>query len=198
MSLLPISAVVLAGGRARRMGTNKALLAFEGKPLIQRIVDDLSNVCEEVLISSNERELYRFLNREILPDLFPGAGPLAGIHAALTEARYPWLFALACDMPYWSPHLLKRLWGETRTEKYQVICPHSEEGPEPLHALYHRDCLPSVESTLKDRLYKMTSFFPHVGVRHLLYEEISLDAPEGKCFRNWNTLSDIETAEVSL
>ncbi len=78
-----ITAFILSGGKSSRIGTDKALLSIEGKPLVQRLVELLDSIFSEVVISSNELDLYNFTGKKIVQDIYAGRGPLAGIHSAL-------------------------------------------------------------------------------------------------------------------
>ena len=78
-----VCAVILAGGQSRRMGFNKALIDVNGRPIISLLIDQVSQVTNRILISSNDSSSYRFLNFPVVPDHFAGCGPLAGLHAAM-------------------------------------------------------------------------------------------------------------------
>jgi len=189
---LPISGCLLAGGQSLRMGRDKALVDFEGKPLIARLAERLSAVCDEVLVSARSPDAYAFFELPMIEDCFPGRGPLSGIHAALQACSRPWLFALACDMPFFSEALLREQWRLGATGRWEVICPESEGGLEPLHGLYHKRILPEVEKALAGEDFQVSSFFPRVRTRTLSWEEVREVDPEGFCFRNWNRPEDVE------
>ena len=77
-----LSVVVQSGGQSTRMGENKALRIFLGRPLIQRVVERLAPIADELLVTTNQPEAYAFLKLPLLPDLQPGRGPLGGLHTA--------------------------------------------------------------------------------------------------------------------
>ena len=91
------SAVILAGGKSRRMGRNKALLEFDGETLIQRLYRLLDDDFDEVLVSANDPETYGFLDAPLVPDIYEGGGCLAGLHAGLLSARGESCFFAACE-----------------------------------------------------------------------------------------------------
>src|SRR5690242_9357236 len=124
-----ITAVILAGGRSSRMGSNKALLPYRGGRFIEAIHRQLQDLFDEVLLVTNTPEQYAFLPCRKVPDIFPGLGALAGLHAGLHHAATPHIFAVACDMPYLNDTLIRKL-AQMPTEA-DVVIPEGENGPEP-------------------------------------------------------------------
>lgn len=129
------------------MGTDKALLRYQGKTLIERLVEELSGVTDEVWISANEAGHYLFLGREVIPDLYHAQGPMSGIHAAMTRTRRPQLIVLACDLPGVRESLIRTLLRHV--EGHDAVVPRTAEGrPQPLCGVYRRTCLPMIEEAL--------------------------------------------------
>lgn len=106
---LPASALILAGGQSRRMGTDKALILLDNQPLIAHIARTLRATFHEVLLSTNHPEKYAFLHLPILQDPIPDTGPMAGVIAGLRVARYPRLAVIACDILDPDMELLREL-----------------------------------------------------------------------------------------
>src|SRR6185369_4678742 len=102
-----LTIVVQAGGASSRMGEDKALKPFLGRPLIQRLVERLSPIADEMIVTTNRPEEYRFLGLRLTPDLKPGRGALGGLYTALASASQPHVAVVACDMPFASPTLLE-------------------------------------------------------------------------------------------
>src|SRR5215831_12450815 len=94
---------ILAGGSSSRMGRNKALMEFRGKPLIQRQIELLSPYFKEVIVGANDPEPYAPFNLRVVPDLLHERCALTGIHALLKGAGRPRVFVVACDMPFLNP-----------------------------------------------------------------------------------------------
>src|SRR5512138_1280386 len=92
--------VINAGGESRRMGENKALKRFAGQVLIERIISRLRPLAQEILITTNQPELYGFLELPLVPDLITGKGALGGLYTALSSACYSYVGVVACDMPF--------------------------------------------------------------------------------------------------
>src|SRR6185369_5471024 len=129
-----VTAVILAGGQSSRMGSNKALLPYRGGRFIEAIHRQLLELFPQVLLVTNNPEQYEFLNCRKVADCFPGMGALAGLHAGLHHATTPYIFAVACDMPYLNSALIRRL--AALRHDADVIIPQGENGLEPLHAIY--------------------------------------------------------------
>lgn len=184
-----ISAVVLAGGASRRMGTNKALLELNDETLITRVVHNLRPLSSDLIIVSNAPDLYADLGTRLVTDIYPDAGPLAGLHAGLGEARHQWSLVVACDMPLVDHRLVRFM--ILLTEGHDAVVPRRDpETVEPLHALYSKTCLPAIESTLDEGNRRVISLFASVRVRYVEPREIAIFDSEGRTFFNANTPED--------
>ena len=200
---------IQAGGQSTRMGDDKALKPFLGRPLIQRLIDRLAPIADEIMVTTNRPEDYSFLNTSIRPfghsvqrfrlvsDLKPGRGALGGLYTAIASAANPVVAVVACDMPFASTSLIEtasRLLVEE--EEVDIVIAKSEEGYEPLHAVYRREtCLPAIASAIDADQWKVTAWFPRVNVRVLTHEEIQQADPLGLAFWNVNTQEEFARAE---
>ena len=183
-----VTGVILAGGHSSRMGSNKALLPHRGATLIEGIYRMLAELFEEVILVTDTPEQYQFLPCPKVPDLFPGKGVLAGIHAGLLRSREPAIFVVACDMPHLNAELIRHL--ISLSEGVDFVYPMSAGGFEPLHALYGKGCLPVLEELLKSDEKRVISLLPRVRVREVPPEEVALFDPEFASFVNINTPDD--------
>ena len=189
---MAISGVILAGGKSTRMGQDKAAMEIGGKRLIDRLVEGLAEIFPEVIIVANVPGLYDSLGVKVVPDLIPEKGSLGGIYTAIATASYPWAFVMACDMPFFNPDLIRYL--ATLTQGYDVVIPYTDDW-EPLHALYAKTCLPSMERMIHSGNLKIVRFFPHVRVRRVDREELYPYDPHGFSFFNMNTPEEFARAE---
>ncbi|MEQ1860001.1 MAG: molybdenum cofactor guanylyltransferase [Chthoniobacteraceae bacterium] len=187
----PFSAVLMAGGRSERMGADKAALVLDGKPLWKRQLAKLrATGAEEVFISGHKDGPFSGAGVPIVEDLTPGAGPLAGLQAALTHARNQWLLVLAVDLPDVPADFLSSLVGESM-DTYVGLVPAHREWLQPLAAVYSRDCLPLVGECLADenlslrRFFRLASQQGFAGTRQISAAELEL-------FRNLNSPADLE------
>ena len=191
-----LTLVIQAGGESRRMGSDKALLPFLGRPLIQRLLNRLTGIADEVLITSNQPENYLFLGLTPIPDLLPGFGALGGLYTALSAAGHPNVAVVACDMPFASPELFIVEQALLRETGADAVIPRSEAGTEPFHAVYRRDiCLPYIRAALDASKQRVDAWFHHVDIRYLTPSEILPYDPCQLAFLNINTLEELRNAE---
>jgi len=191
-----LSISIQAGGQSRRMGQDKALLPFLGRPLIQRVIERLSPMADEILVTTNSPEDYRFLNLPLFPDLKPDRGALGGLYTALSSATCQAVAVVACDMPFASASLIEAANRLLVQEEADVVIPDSGGGLEPLHAVYRREtCLPAIESAIDADKWRLISWFPEVKVRILQPDENKVYDPSGLAFLNLNTPEEFAEAE---
>lgn len=148
-------AVILAGGLSRRMGTCKALLTIEGETMLARLARQLDDF-QEKLLSTNTPTLAEGLPLTPVPDFYPGAGPLAGLHAALSVSRSSVLFCIPCDMPNFIP-ALPRLLLERYNGEDALVCRDGAGRLYPLCGFYAKTALPALETQLKQKQYRATA-----------------------------------------
>ena len=199
---------IQAGGQSSRMGEDKALKTFLGRPLIQRVIERLSPIADEVIVTTNRPQAYSFLDTSIrpighsvqrlrlTPDLKPGRGALGGLYTAIASATHPIVAVVACDMPFASATFIETASKLLVEEEADVVIAKSSEGYEPLHAIYRRDtCLPAIEAAIDADQWKVIAWFPQVKVRVLRNEELKQMDPAGLAFWNVNTPEEFAKAE---
>lgn len=193
----PLTVLILAGGRSTRMGQDKAWLNLAGAPLIEHVVRRLLPLAAEIVFSTNDPESFRELiarlpvTASMAIDEYPGAGPLAGLHAGLRAATTDVVLAVATDMPFVNHRLI---------EVMAVACRHADAvvprlpasgftapQPEPLHALYRKSCLPAIEAALTAGRRRAVGFLQDVDVCYLDEDVLRQVDPELRSFRNVNT-----------
>lgn len=191
-----LTVCIQAGGQSSRMGEDKALKIFLGRPLIQRVVDRLTPIANEIIVTTNRPDDYRFLNLRLFADIKPERGALGGLYTAIASATQPIVAVVACDMPFASSRLIEAMSRLLVEEEADVVIAKSEEGYEPLHAVYRREaCLPAIEKSIDADQWKVIAWFPQVKVRVLTMEEIKSADPEGLAFWNVNTPEEFAKAE---
>ena len=191
-----VCAVILAGGQSRRMGFNKALMDVNGRPIISLLIDQVSQVTNRILISSNDSSSYRFLNFPVVADRFAGCGPLAGLHAAMRRNDSSLFIVLACDLPNLQTPLLKSL--VSLAEGFDAAIPRTRDGvAHPLCAAYQRTCLPSIEQALERGSHKFIEIFldSALAVRWIGPDEGVYKRSE---LANINTPEDLQRLKLRL
>src|ERR1700676_4721134 len=200
---------VLAGGKSSRMGTgtgtgkDKVFLEFDGQTLLDRALSVMSTVCDRVTIVGDPAKFTKSGSttygsskyESVVADIFPGCGPLAGIHAALVHSSAELNLMLAVDMPFVSRELLALLFAAAEESDAIVIVPRSVRGLQPLCAVYRRDFLPVAEQALRAGKYKIDATFSGVSVRVIKEGELAAAGFAERSFFNVNTPQDRLAAE---
>jgi len=180
-----VTGVILAGGESRRMGSDKSLLPFHGARFIDHTYRIMAELFDEVLIVTNSPDLYSAIPCRKVPDLYYAQGSLAGIHAGVSHASHNAAFVVACDMPFINPEAITLLCNLAADG--DVVIPISAHGPEPLHALYHKRCLPAMEAVLDAGHKRIVGFFPQVKVVEVPAADLSALGAAESSFLNVNT-----------
>ncbi|MFZ5916893.1 MAG: molybdenum cofactor guanylyltransferase [Chloroflexota bacterium] len=189
----PVSGVVLAGGQSRRMGRNKAFVEIGGQSIIERVLERISAVCQEVILVTNTPDEFVHLHYPSVPDILPGKGSLGGVYSGLKAASHPYALTVACDMPFLNVALLRYL--ILIAPGYDVIVPRTEQGSETLHAVYGQNCLPAMEQSLRQNMLRVNAFYPQVRVRYVDTDEIDLLDPQHLSLFNVNSPDDLAWAQ---
>jgi len=187
-----ITGIILAGGEGRRLGGNKALLELGDRSLLARVVAKVRPLCAEVIVVGLSA-VDQAQGRRCIADIYPGHGALGGIHTGLQAAHTEYSLVVGCDMPFLNHDLLRYMMGQV--EGYDVIIPRLKGLTEPLHALYSRNCLESIEHLLTQGGGRIISFFPQVRVRYIEAAEVDRFDPQRRSFFNINTSEDWQRAQ---
>ncbi len=192
-----VSAILLAGGRSRRMGgVTKALLTLSGQTIIERVAQVLVGVFREVIVITNTPPDFAFLGLPMLPDIQPGCGSLGGLYTGLTACSGHHAFLVACDMPFLHQGVIRYIAGHAGEP--DVVVPRVGYHLEPLHAMYSRACVSRIRSVLNSGDLKIINFFNKVSVLEVPDAELRRIDPSLDCFMNINTPEDLETAQAML
>jgi molybdopterin-guanine dinucleotide biosynthesis protein A len=185
-----VTGVVLAGGRASRMGgRDKAFAAVDGEPIAVRTVRLFRELFPQVVVATNRPERFATLDVETVADRYPGCGPLAGIHAAMRVARHPHVFVAACDMPGLDRDVICFLLA--RIGQADAVVPRWDDDIEPLHAVYATRLLPVVEESLQSGRHAMREFLPRVRVDYVSQGELARMHGAPRSMLNVNTPEDL-------
>ncbi|WP_404788194.1 molybdenum cofactor guanylyltransferase [Altericista sp. CCNU0014] len=185
-----VTASILAGGRSRRMGSDKALATWQGVPLLQRVFATAQACCTDVFVVTPWPERYRtLLPRSVRwlvePPTF--AGPMAALALAMESAQTPWVLLLACDLPQLDETVLQR-WIQALPDAGIARVPYHQNRWEPLCGFYRADGLPSLQAYLVrngDRA-SFQQWLQVVGATPL-----AVDAAIAPMFHNCNSPDDL-------
>lgn len=188
-----ISGIILAGGKSTRMGQDKTLITFNHETLVERTVKELKKVTDEIIIASNDTHKYNLPGIIEVPDIYPGMGPLGGLHAGLIKAKNEYAFVVSCDLPLFSAQLasllLERRWG------YDVVVPGTEGSFEPLCAVYSKNCIGVIEKNILSGVKGVFQLYSQVEALKILKvnkSELSNIPEAEKIFFNLNTPEDYQ------
>jgi FdhD protein len=186
-----VTAVILAGGTSRRMGSNKALLKVNDTALIEIIYRTLAVLFHEVLIVTNTPEEYRFIPCRKVADIYPGAGSIAGLHAGLAASGTERIFVTACDMPYLKPDVIRLLCNYAR--KADAVVPVNSEGlREPLHAVYATSVLVEIQRAIERDDKSILNLLDRIRTTLVTDETLCAIPGAEKSFCNVNTPEEYE------
>ncbi len=189
-----LTVAIQAGGRSSRMGTDKGLVNLAGKPMIAHVLQKVSKLGDDLLITTNNGVNYEHLNVRLVADAEPGAGALEGLLTALQAATTEFVLVVACDMPFLNESLLAHL-VDSRSN-FDVIVPRWEGRLQPLHAVYRReDCITAIQAQLAANNKRVVSFFDDVRTHIIEENEVAEFDPQGQSFQNINTPQDLADAE---
>ncbi len=175
------------------MGTDKAELRVAAETLLELAISKLEPLCGEVVLASGSRQRTSGAGHQCVLDEVPGAGPLAGIAAALSNAPGDLLCVLACDMPGVETQHYEQLLAKAIEENLDACWFTTEGRDEPLFAVYRKSCLSAMRASLAAGQYKVMEFFRHPGPQGqaLCTGTLELAEEESTCSRNLNTPEDL-------
>lgn len=183
---------ILAGGKSSRMNyNNKALLNYYNRSFIEHLIQAGEDF-KEIIIIANDKTPYEHLNIRVVPDLYPGHGPLSGIHAALHASMTSHVLCVACDMPLVRKEVLNYL-GQYPIG-YDVLLPFYEERLQPLCAVYSKTIETKIQEALMNQEYRLQAFIRQLNYQTLLNMKNQNFLPTD--FMNINTPTDLKTLEA--
>jgi molybdopterin-guanine dinucleotide biosynthesis protein A len=196
-SRLHLTGAILAGGRSRRLGQDKAGLKLAGKPLALWVAEHLAPLVTELWLVTNTPLAHVDLGLPILSDLVPDQGPLGGVRTALFYSSTPWVLAASVDNPFLQAEVLAALIGRAgSTGRAAVVC-RSENGLEPFPGLYHVRLLERLADYLQEQ-HHVRPFLEHIRPEIVPPEVLQGTGYQAGPFFNLNTFEDLRRAEAWL
>lgn len=187
-------AVILAGGDSKRLGQIKPLLLLDGITLIERAVANLNPYFNRITVVTDRPEVTAGLSVKRTTDLLTGypKSPLRGIHAGLSASDLPFLFVMACDMPFINLDLIRYM--ASFAPDYDAVVPRVGDYFQPLYAYYSRSCLEPIRRQVEKGGGKVTRFYEMVNVKFISESEIIEFDPQQESFFNINYRADYTEA----
>jgi molybdenum cofactor guanylyltransferase len=187
-----VSVFILAGGKSTRMGTDKAFVLLDGRTLLARMLEVARSLTPEVAIVGDSAKFAAFA--PVVEDVFPGCGPLGGIHAALRASRTELNVILAVDVPFVSSTLLTYLVSRAQGSQSASTVACAAGGYQPLCAVYRRTFADTAEEALRAGRYKIDSLFQNGRTQVISEEELKTAGFSPRIFRNLNTPEELAEA----
>ncbi len=188
------TAIVLAGGRNTRMGSDKSLIALKGRPIIEIVTDALRPYFGEIIISTNEPEKYGKYRYECVPDEVEGAGPAVGIMTVMRRFPRKYYQVVACDTPFIEGAAAARVFELAEGADAAIV--RTPDGfPQALFSTYSINCLPAFEVSIAKGINKVMQCIGGLNIIHVPSEELGIKAAWQKHFFNINTPEDKIEAE---
>lgn len=192
------TAAILIGGEARRFqGRDKSQLLIDGRAILDRQIDVLNEIADEILLVGSRPRALSPLNVRLVHDETPGLGPLGGLAAALAEARSPELVVLACDMPFVTAPLLAHLLTRAAVaDAVDAAVPRTRRGFHPLCAVYSRRCLPIVARRLRQGQLALHGLLSELRVEAVETDTLACFGDPERLLANVNTPADLDDLEL--
>jgi molybdopterin-guanine dinucleotide biosynthesis protein A len=186
----PVTGVIVAGGRAARMGgRDKAFAAIGGEAIVVRTVRLFHELFPQVVVATQRPARFHDLGVETVADRFAGCGPLAGIHAALLASRHPHAFVVACDMPGLDRDVIRFLLD--RIGAAGAVVPCWQGDVEPLHAIYATALAPAMGAQLEAGRYAVRDFLASIHVDWVTEAELRGVRGAARSLLNVNTPEEL-------
>jgi molybdenum cofactor guanylyltransferase len=192
---LDCTGVILAGGKNSRLpGKKKTFHRIGETTMLERLCTLFSTLFKETIIVVNEPEEFMGLDMMVVTDIIPARCVLAGLHAGLFYASYPVAYVTACDVPFASEAVIRYL-AACAAPGDHVVIPRTDDGLEPLSAVYSKDCIPLIEDNLKKHIYMIKKFYKKKHVKEVPVSILKKLDPDMGFIFNVNTPADLETAK---
>ena len=193
-----VTGVLLAGGKSRRMGEDKRYLVVGEQTLIERGLSVLRSIFQEVLVVIAQDSPPLGVDARVVRDLVPECGSLGGLYTGLMQAATPWIFVVACDMPFLDQAVIAQF--TNRRAAADIVMGKLAGRLHPMHALYGKRCLPVLEQMVQARQLKIQALVSYSSLRVQYVTELDLLTidPAGHSFQNVNTPQDLEAARSLL
>lgn len=187
-----MTGIILAGGKSRRMGFNKAFIDIGGRPIIHRTVGLFKELFDEIIMVANDPAGYEELNVPVIADMIKGAGSLGGIYTGLFHSVSEYNFVVACDMPFLDKEVISKV--IKLSEGWNATVPFIMNRYHPLHAVYSKKCIKPIEEMIKSQDLRITNLFQKIKVKRLEEKEWLSGEQILSSIDNINTKEDLHRA----
>lgn len=187
--------VILAGGKNSRLpGKKKTFRKIGDATILESIFKVFSNLFKEVIIVVNDPKDYADCDMTVVTDIIPSQCALAGLHAGLFYASYPNAYVAACDTPFVKEKVIEHIVNQIEPG-LDVVIPRTDDGLEPLSAVYSKECIPLIEKNLEKNIFMIKKFYRKKRVKEIPVEQLKAIDPDMQFIFNINTPEDLKKAK---
>ena len=193
-----VTGIILAGGKSRRMGEDKRYLVVGEQTILERGLGVICSIFQQVLVVIAQDSPPLSVDANVVRDLRSDCGSLGGLYTGLMQATTPWIFVVACDMPFLDQAVIGQFTSRRATA--DIVMAKLDARLHPMHALYGKRCLPALEQMIQTRQLKIQEIVsqPSLRVQYVTEAELLTIDPSWRSFQNVNTPSDLEAARSLL
>jgi molybdopterin-guanine dinucleotide biosynthesis protein A len=195
---IEVTGILLAGGKSRRMGEDKRSLLVGEQTLLERGLVVLRSIFQDVLVVIAKDSDPLGVDVRVVRDQVPECGSLGGLYTGLLQATTPWIFVVACDMPFLNHAVIDQF--TNRRGAVDIVMAKLAGQLHPMHALYGKGCLPVVEQMIQSRRLKIQGMVSQSSLRvqYVTEEDLFTLDPSWRSFYNVNTVAELEAARLLL
>jgi molybdopterin-guanine dinucleotide biosynthesis protein A len=187
--------VILAGGKNKRLpGKKKTFHRIGDQMILESIYGIFADLFKEIIIVVNDPREFAGWDMTVVTDIIPSKCALGGLHAGLFYASFDQAYVTACDTPFVNRSVIEHIVSQAQTG-YDVVIPRTDDGLEPLSAVYSKDCIPLIEKNLENNIFMIKKFFRKKRIKEIPVEALKALDPEMRFVFNINTPQDLEFAE---
>jgi len=191
-TITQIAVLILAGGKSSRMGQDKALVLYQGIPMLQRVYQVAAACSQQVYVLTPWRERYQHIlprNCQYLSETHPGEGAMLGLKQGLTEITNHWVLLLACDLPLLNVEIIQNWIAQLEQvpPSIMAVVPKQSDYWEPMCAFYR----PQIRDNLANFLQKGDRSF-QTWLNSIPVKPLPVDSLVSSMLHNCNTPWDLE------
>jgi molybdopterin-guanine dinucleotide biosynthesis protein A len=186
------TALILCGGKSRRMGFDKSDILINGVPLIKITYENLMEEFEEVILVADKKDKFSNCDYKVVEDVYKECGPLGGIYSGLINSSSSYSFVIACDMPFISRGYIKYMKSIMKIEQPDCVVSLKNGFIEPFYSLFKRDMAGNIEKSLASSRYKTSEVIRACNSHFVDEETIRQYAGERDIFTNMNYTDELK------
>ena len=191
-----MTVIILAGGKSSRLGRDKALEKIGGQYLIERVIDSLSQLRDDIIIVTATPNQLSDLNVEKVLDTYPRTGAKVGLCTGINASLSFYSLVVACDLPLLNIDLLGYLLDSA--SGFDAVIPRIDDKIEPLHAVYSKNCIPILDEHISKGKLKISDLFNEINVRYVEVDEIERYDPQHLSLFNINSEANLKRAKAII